>query len=70
MEIATKKSVHTNLKDYCQFAKPSDFIEITEWTNQEGYTINVSSCNDDKIFNITRGEFDAIKKCIKRLNKD
>lgn len=69
MEIQKRKSVHIELKEYCHFAKPSDFVEITEWTNGEGYTINISSGFDDKIINVTHGEFDAIKKCIKFLNK-
>lgn len=37
MESNKRKSVHDNLNTYDYLAKKDDFIEITEWTNGEGW---------------------------------
>ncbi len=37
MEHYNKKSVSDDLKKYDHLAKDSDFIEITEWHNGEGW---------------------------------
>jgi hypothetical protein len=42
----------------------SDYIEITEWTNGEGWDITI---NDTKHFSLTDGELDAINYLIKHL---
>ena len=39
MEITERKSIHDDLKVYDCLAKSSDFIEVTEWTNGEGWDI-------------------------------
>lgn len=58
MEFNNKKSVSDNLSkyDYTQTDKNS-FIEITEWTNGEGYDITI---NDKSVISLTCGELDAI----------
>lgn len=65
MEIQKQKLVHTELSK----SRPFSIVEVTKWTNEEGYAINISSGYDNKMINVTHGEFDAIKKCIKYLNK-
>lgn len=39
MEIYERKAVSDELKKYDHLAKDSDFIEVTEWTNGEGWDI-------------------------------
>ena len=58
MEFNNKKSVSDNLSkyDYTQTDKNS-FIEVTEWTNGEGYDITI---NDKSVISLTCGELDAI----------
>ena len=58
MEFNNKKSVSDNLSkyDYTQTNKNS-FIEVTEWTNGEGYDITI---NDKSVISLTCGELDAI----------
>ena len=70
LEKHTRKSISAGLKEFDFLAKEDDFIEITEWTNGEGYDINISCRNGEKYIAITRGEFDAIKQIIKELNKE
>lgn len=57
MKINNKKSIYDDLQKYdCLKSKPS-FIEITEWTNGEGWDITI----DEKMFSLTYGELEAIK---------
>lgn len=63
MEINTTKEVSTKLKIFDYLAKDSDYISITEWSNGEGWTINLR----DKIFDLTIGELEAINYLTKVL---
>jgi hypothetical protein len=60
----TRKSISDKLKKYCYLAKEDNFIEITEWTNGEGWDISIN----DKLFSLTRGEVDAISYLTKTLD--
>ena len=55
-EYANRKSVNDNLRKYDHLAKKDDFIEVTEWTNGEGWDITIN----DRVIPLTRGELDAI----------
>lgn len=63
-----RKSTFTNLKEFCIFAKDSHFIEATEWVNGEGFTVTLEN-KTKQLFDLTYGEFDALKKVVKKLNK-
>ena len=69
--IERRYTAHVKLKDFCTFAKDSEYIEITNWTNHEGYDIFIQ--RDGKrlpdILQLTCGEFDAIRSIIKQLDK-
>jgi hypothetical protein len=56
MDKHSRKSIFDDLRKYCYLAKEDDFIEITEWTNGEGWDISIN----DKIFNLTDGQLRAI----------
>lgn len=51
METVKRKSVNDNLQKYDYLAKDSDFIEVTEWANGEGWDISIN----DKLFQLTCG---------------
>lgn len=57
MKINNKKSIYDDLQKYDCLKSKSSFIEITEWTNGEGWDITI----DEKIFSLTYGELGAIK---------
>ena len=48
------------------FADETDFVEVCEWKNGEGFDISI---NDDH-YSFTRGELNAINYLIKQLNKE
>lgn len=63
MEINNRISISDNLRKYCHHAKDGDFIEVTEWTNGEGWDIQMK----DRNISLTYGELDAINYLIKAL---
>lgn len=63
-EFNKRKAVYDKLHKYDYLAKDNDFIEITEWTNGEGYDIQIS---DNKHISLTSGELDAINYLCKCL---
>lgn len=63
METVKRKSVNDNLQKYDYLAKDSDFIEVTEWANGEGWDISIN----DKIIQLTMGQLDAINYLTKAL---
>lgn len=63
MEFNSRKSVNDKLKRYDYLAKDEDYIEVTEWTNGEGYDITIN----DKIISLTDGQLEAINYLTKSL---
>lgn len=52
--------------DYC--AKSDDFIEVSLWRNGEGFDVHLSG-HSEQSFKLTWGEFKALKKLVKELDK-
>lgn len=63
MEITKRKSIHERLKVFDFLAKDSDFIEVTEWTNGEGYDIHIN----EYTIALTEGQLDAINYLVSSL---
>jgi len=55
-EQHTRKSISAELRQFCYFAKEFDDIEVTEWTNGEGYDIDF----ENKHLSLTSGQIQAI----------
>ena len=64
MKINSRKSINDDLQKYDPLKNKSSFIEITEWTNGEGWDIAIN----EKMFNLTYGELEAINYLIKALD--
>lgn len=65
VETNNRKSVMINLNKISPMYKDTDFIELTEWSNGEGWDINIS---DKKIFNLHYDELTAINFLSKYLD--
>lgn len=63
MDIQKVKNLVDDLNTYDYLAKKGDYIAITEWSNGEGWDIDI---NNDLI-HLTRGSLDAIIYLTKRL---
>lgn len=57
-----------HLREFDHFAKPDDFIEVSLWHNGEGFDVYLSA-HGDQSFKLSWGEFNALKKLIKKLDK-
>ena len=69
MERYNRKTVFSpDLFNHCLFAAASDFIEVTEWANNEGFDVNISnkSMGGSRVLSFTYGEFDLLRKMIKK----
>lgn len=69
----TKRSVYTDLKQFCSFAAQSnkgEFMEITEWINKDGFDVHIRNSGGVVDFRLTHGEFKALKKMIKELENE
>ena len=64
MACKKRKSVFADLNVFDYTAKENNFIQVTEWTNGEGWDISIN----DKIFQLTCGELDAINYLVKSLD--
>jgi hypothetical protein len=46
-----------------------DFLEVTEWSNGEGYDLHISDSLGERHIELTWGQYKALKKCIKAIDK-
>lgn len=63
IEYNKRKSASCSLKTFDFLAKDSTYIEVTEWTNGEGFDIDI----DGKYFSLSYGEIDAINFLTKSI---
>lgn len=66
MKTYQRKAVFSGLEKYDHLANENDFIEVTEWYNGEGFDVEIVGRLSTR-FQLTWGEFDALKKCIKEI---
>lgn len=57
MNFAQRRTVYTDLNNYCHMAKPHEIVEVTDWVNGEGWDISIGNRN----FQLTMGELQAIQ---------
>ena len=56
------------LRKFDHLAKPQDFIEVNLWHNGEGFDAHLST-DAEQTIRLSWGEFKALKKLIKELDK-
>jgi len=64
MNIENRRSISDDLTKYDYLAKKDDFIEVTEWTNGEGYDISLN----EKVISLSKGQLNAINYLINALD--
>ena len=70
MKKNNRKSVSDDLNkyDYLLNTDENAFIEVTEWSNGEGYDITIETKNGSKLISLTNGELEAINYLTKTLD--
>ena len=68
MEINNRKSIFDELKKYDYHCNDEHaFVEITQWSNGEGWDIIINDGSDNKLMSLTYGQLEAINYLIKAL---
>ena len=60
IEETKRKAVFSELKGYCIHACDNNYMEVTQWSNGEGYDICIDRKNGGEKFSLTFGEFDLL----------
>jgi len=68
IEESQRKTLFAELQPFDVFAGEHDYIEITQWTNGEGVDVEISGKLQTR-FQMTFGEYDALKKLMKKIYK-
>jgi len=74
IEVSKRTSALTMLNEFCTFSMgeredKGDFLEVTEWANGEGYDVHIDDVNGKREFQLTSGQMEALKKCVKAIDK-
>lgn len=64
IKTTNRECKQVELRLYCYLASDGDTIEVTEWTNGEGYDVAIISMHGDRHFSITDGELQALNVLI------
>ena len=69
ISLNKRNAAFVELQEYCSFSNKdsNDFMEVTEWTNGEGWDVIINTTNNEQMFHISWGQFKALKKLIKKL---
>ena len=62
-----RQAAFAALQQFDCTATVDDFIEVTPWHNGEGFDVSISSHGEER-FQLTWGQFKAIRKLLKELN--
>lgn len=57
MEFSERTSVKDDLRKYDHLANKDSIIQVTQWTNGEGWDISI---DDEPVISLTWGQLDAI----------
>ena len=64
IEVAQRRAVFAQLKPYCFHAGENDYMEVTEWSNGEGFDINIDRKTNKEMFSLTYGEWELLQVLI------
>lgn len=62
--INNRTAKFTELNPYCHHVDAHDFMEVTEWTNVEGFDVTVSAKGGDQRFSLTYGQWEALQALV------
>ena len=57
IEVYNRKAKFAELKAYCHHASPTDFMEVCEWGNGEGFDVTINN----RTMKFTYGEWDCLR---------
>lgn len=60
IKVSNRRSVFAKLKDYCMHSGDHDYMEVTQWTNGEGFDIIIDRKRDRERFSLSYGEVELL----------
>jgi len=69
IETYNRKAKFASLKPYCHLAKKHSYIEVTEWSNGEGFDVSIGAA-EDKHFSLSLGEYQALQLLVAYQEND
>jgi len=69
IESHKRSSAVTKLQDWCSHShdRSQDFLEVTEWSCEGGFDVEVQDKSGTRTFSFTWGQWDALYKCVQRI---
>lgn len=65
IEVSKRRAVFAELKGYCHHSTgDDDYMEVTEWSNGEGYDICIDRKRGGEKFSLTYGEWELMQVLI------
>ena len=61
IEVSKRRAVFAELKGYCHLSGDHDFMEVTEWSNGDGYDVFIDRKNGGEKFSLTYGEWKLLQ---------
>jgi hypothetical protein len=60
IKVDQRRAVFAELKGYCHMCGDNDYMEVTEWSNGEGYDVCINRKSDSEKFSLTYGEVELL----------
>ena len=61
IKVDQRRAVFSELKPYCYISGEGDYMEVTQWTNGDGYDIEIDTKNRKERFSLTYGEWELLQ---------
>ena len=60
IKVDQRRAVFAELKGYCHLSSDNDYMEVTEWSNGEGYDVCIDRKSGGEKFSLTYGEVELL----------
>jgi hypothetical protein len=64
IEVSQRRAVFSEIKDYCMLSGDHDYMEVTQWSNGEGFDINIDRKRGLEKFSLSCGEWELLQVLI------
>ena len=60
IEVSQRRAVFAELGNYCMHSGEHDYMEVTQWSNGEGFDINIDRRRGSEKFSLSYGEWELL----------
>ena len=70
IKVDQRRAVFSELKGYCHMSSDNDYMEVTEWSNGEGYDICIDRKSGGEKFSLSYGEVELLMVLLNYKGED